>query len=988
MPVVSAMGNVRRGERGWRMQTDLFITTPCLNAVQTIDQTIQSVVSQAGPVRIRYHIQDGGSSDGTWERVLWWQERVSSGEWPLACAELQFSCHRVSDAGLYDAIVAGFAALAPSEQGFLAWINADDIYLPGTFAFVAAADRQFPRDAIAWIGGGVSVLRDDMVVASHDRELPTSVIRAGLCDHAHWHFVQQEGSFFRGWLWDRVNPEQTIRPMKLAGDWNLWRLMAGHAELVQAGRPLASFRVRPDQLSVTQAKAYQAEIEAILPETARRQAFREIASGAPLMRLRLESRFAADALTLVEEAVDGRDYSRFPKAFAAAAFKPMRRVRMKGRADLPVPVDTAERQPSAAARSRQRHLRRGEWFQALDTSWQYPAITEEHAFRRLEAMGGLPDGMVYVAYPWATLIDNLQAEGADKETQVEVFEAFCARLPEGGPKVTVCQHILLPHYLHLFRKAGIDHVFWAHTTKADLAAEAPRLHPFPLYPVQRPDPALAEAGSARPHLYSFIGARADPHYLTEVRHWILDTLGDRPEALIRGREHWHYHRVVYRHQIGRAGIGATDGLLDDVAAREFSEALSRSVFALCPSGSGPNSIRLWEALEAGAIPVILSDHLALPGDPRLWAAGAVFCAETPEAVAALPGRLAALAGDAERIDRMRRAGQQIRDLYGPAAFVTDILALGRQYRDTEARQGPPPDVRRLARRLLAARRPDRHEAELVLALAAGDAAIPESHDVVTTVPVAAAQTRARARLGARHPALHLVDSTAPKVPPEVERRAETDPDPALQSLFPGPLAALAQRMCNARRPDGIDGDPARLRQRRDAAIAASDIPEDALLCDQHAALYRLFLHRDADLSVVRCLARWQQGRIVEGREDPADGDWPDPRLARFSRLHGACRVLWTTTRPAATAVEAVVLGAIPACPAAPGLDRVVPADIRIDLSGLSGERVQRAVAAVEPGPAFAADWLAARATLRARLSDPDRIESARRAVIEAVLWAE
>ena len=36
------------------------IVTPCLNAERFIDETIFSVVSQAGPFRIRYHIQDGG----------------------------------------------------------------------------------------------------------------------------------------------------------------------------------------------------------------------------------------------------------------------------------------------------------------------------------------------------------------------------------------------------------------------------------------------------------------------------------------------------------------------------------------------------------------------------------------------------------------------------------------------------------------------------------------------------------------------------------------------------------------------------------------------------------------------------------------------------------------------------------------------------------------------------------------------------------------
>jgi len=974
------------------MQTELFITTPCLNAVRTIDQTIQSVVGQAGPVRVRYHVQDGGSSDGTWERILWWQDMLARGDWPLVCADLQFSCHQAPDGGLYDAIVSGFVALGPRQDGFLAWINADDIYLPGTFAFLAAADRQFPPESISWIGGSVSVIRDEMIVASHDRELPTTVVRAGLCDHAHWHFVQQEGTFFRGWLWDRVSPEETIRPMRLAGDWNLWRLMAGQAELVQAGRPLASFRVRPDQLSATQAEAYRAEIEAVLPEARRRQALKEIAAGAPPTRLRLESRFAAQALTLVEEAVDGRHYTRFPEMFGEETFRPMRRIRMKGKVDAPPatpPVQDRQGGLSPAAQDRLRHVRRNGWLQVLDTGWQYPAITEEHAFRRLEAMGGLPAGIVYVAYPWATLIDHLQAKGVDALLQEEVFDAFCAGLPEDGVRITTCQHVLLPRFLHLFRKAGIDHIFWPHATEADLGAEGPRLHPFPLYPVQMPARTVPGAEGERPHLYSFIGARANPHYLTDVRSWILDQLGDQPEGLVRGREDWHYSRVVYHHQIWQVTEGETGALVDDAASLEFQEALFRAIFALCPSGSGPNSIRLWEALGAGAIPVILSDDLALPGDPRLWADGAVFCAETPEAVAALPDRLAALARDKERLAVMRTAGQQLWDLYGPAGFVTDLLELGTRLSAAAGAETPSPSVLRLARRVLAPPSPDPAEAELLLTLAAGAGPGPApvtQECFAANVPVGAALVRAAARLGAGHPALagKPLSSLHGGADPAKGHGFETGTVSADQSLFPGALARVAEQLGMALTDPDAAG-AARLHARRAAAIAGSDVPQAAILSDHHAALYRLFLHRDEGIGIADLLARWQDGPIEEDLDAAQDAGWPDPVLARFSRLYGGLRLLWSVSPDRDTAVEALVLGAVPACPDRPGLDRLLPRAARIDLSGQTADRAGPSLAAFEPDALFAAHWLSARAVLRDRLSDPERLRAARAAVVLAMM---
>ena len=47
---------------------------------------------------------------------------------------------------------------------------------------------------------------------------------------------------------------------------------------------------------------------------------------------------------------------------------------------------------------------------------------------------------------------------------------------------------------------------------------------------------------------------------------------------------------------------------------------------LCPSGSGPNSIRLWEALATGAIPIILSDTLDLPKH-ELWKNAVLYVKE-------------------------------------------------------------------------------------------------------------------------------------------------------------------------------------------------------------------------------------------------------------------------------------------------------------------------------------------------------------------------
>ena len=49
-----------------------------------------------------------------------------------------------------------------------------------------------------------------------------------------------------------------------------------------------------------------------------------------------------------------------------------------------------------------------------------------------------------------------------------------------------------------------------------------------------------------------------------------------------------------------------------IKEQEYENILSRSRFSLCPRGSNPNSVRFWESLAAGAIPILISDGYKLP----------------------------------------------------------------------------------------------------------------------------------------------------------------------------------------------------------------------------------------------------------------------------------------------------------------------------------------------------------------------------------------
>jgi hypothetical protein len=312
---------------------------------------------------------------------------------------------------------------------------------------------------------------------------------------------------------------------------------------------------------------------------------------------------------------------------------------------------------------------------ALDRSWQYPAITEQWAFEQIRKSAGLiPPGCVYLAFPWATLIDRNGKDRSGADELVDELTRLTAKSRKSASVVTVCQHIRLLQHQKVFFDCGVTDIFWSHAVKGqDRLPDFPsvRIHPFPLFPVQVKKEVSVH--QERKLLFSFVGARARPFYLSQSRNHILDNLADDPRGSIVGRDDWHYNKIVYDHQIQKKSLDTRD-LIDEEASDQFRRVLRESIFSLCPSGSGPNSIRLWESIGSGAIPVILADTYAPPGDPGLWDAAAVFCEETVDAIKALPDRLEKLAADKSLLEQKRHALRQLWKLYGPGWFVHDIAA--------------------------------------------------------------------------------------------------------------------------------------------------------------------------------------------------------------------------------------------------------------------------------------------------------------------------
>mgnify|MGYP003303069682 CR=1 FL=1 len=209
---------------------------------QYIETTIKSVLSQNYP-NLEYIVIDGGSTDGTQQIIEKYKDQLA---------------YYVSepDNGMYDAINKGFSK---ATGDIIAWINADDVYMPWTLKTVNDVFTKFPETQ--WLGGKYSFLNEDGTLAQIFPR--TSVrcqkdIREGWCREGVMGPLQQESMFWRKDLYAAAGGLDTS--YRYAGDFELWTRFAEHAQLSKIDIPLAAFRKRKTSLSKAGREKYDAEI--------------------------------------------------------------------------------------------------------------------------------------------------------------------------------------------------------------------------------------------------------------------------------------------------------------------------------------------------------------------------------------------------------------------------------------------------------------------------------------------------------------------------------------------------------------------------------------------------------------------------------------------------------------------------------------------------------------------------------------------------------
>jgi len=206
----------------------IAIVTPSFNQAGFLPQTVGSIVSQ-NYMPFSYCVMDGGSQDGSPE-VLECLAAADAFQWCSA-----------PDRGQADAINRGFARV---QGDVMAWVNSDDLLLPGSLDFVGRYFATHPEVDVLY---GHRVLIDE-TGSEIGRWVVPPYFAPGL---SYFDYVPQETMFWRRRVWEEVGGLD--ESFQFALDWDLLlRFREVGARMVRVPYFLGAFRIHPSQKTNSQ----------------------------------------------------------------------------------------------------------------------------------------------------------------------------------------------------------------------------------------------------------------------------------------------------------------------------------------------------------------------------------------------------------------------------------------------------------------------------------------------------------------------------------------------------------------------------------------------------------------------------------------------------------------------------------------------------------------------------------------------------------------
>jgi Glycosyl transferase family 2 len=206
----------------------IAVVTPAYNHGHFLERTLRSVLDQNYP-RLQYVVQDGGSRDDTANLLRRYHDRLAHWE-------------SRPDGGQANAINLGFRHV---QGDIMAYLNSDDLLLPGALHYVAHWFSRHPNVDVVY---GHRVLID-----TKDREVGRWILPPHDDTILGWaDYVPQETLFWRRRIWEKTGAAMD-ESFQFALDWDLLlRFRAAGARIVRMPRFLGAFRLHEAQKTSAQ----------------------------------------------------------------------------------------------------------------------------------------------------------------------------------------------------------------------------------------------------------------------------------------------------------------------------------------------------------------------------------------------------------------------------------------------------------------------------------------------------------------------------------------------------------------------------------------------------------------------------------------------------------------------------------------------------------------------------------------------------------------
>ena len=201
------------------------IVTPSFNQARFLEATLCSVLEQDYP-NVEYILMDGGSTDGSVDIIKRYADKLAYWE-------------SRPDLGQTDAINKGFAR---AKGEIFAWLNSDDMYMPGAITSAVTYLQSHPD--VGMVYGDARLINAE---GQKIGDFPAAQTDLHRLKQGYVH-IPQQSSFFRADLWRRVGPLDPS--FYFAMDYDLWVRLARETTLVYTPQLWASFRLHGDSKTV------------------------------------------------------------------------------------------------------------------------------------------------------------------------------------------------------------------------------------------------------------------------------------------------------------------------------------------------------------------------------------------------------------------------------------------------------------------------------------------------------------------------------------------------------------------------------------------------------------------------------------------------------------------------------------------------------------------------------------------------------------------